>query len=95
MVMIAAMPAAKGRSSQTGGDSMGKKAFQALREYAAEAMPGVIVLRSLNDQAVRDFDKDRSVAALLRSLLALGMSRPDIHWHVAHPGRYRVCVAGD
>jgi hypothetical protein len=32
MVMIAAMPAAKGRSSQTGGDSMGKKAFQALRE---------------------------------------------------------------
>jgi hypothetical protein len=63
-------------------------------------MPGVIVLRSLDDQldyeqAIRDFDKDRSVAALLRSLLALGMSRPDIHWHVAHPGRYRVCVAGD
>jgi hypothetical protein len=73
-------------------DALLEMADAGTMSFQAETERGVIVLPTPAamldyELAVADFCYNRDLAALYRTLLALGISGGDCRWHAGHPGQ--------
>ena len=85
-----------GENPMSASGSKQRREYAALREYAATrdrtlAMPDENAVRKYEGASER-YAADGDRAALMRSLLELGVAPKHIHWHLARPGRRMICL---